>query len=492
MLRGGEGTDAVTYENRSTPVTVTLSPQTANSGNADDGPAGARDTILGAEFEAVIGGSDGDTLSVGNASVGRRLEGRAGNDTLNGGSASGADVLVGGTGIDDLNGNGGDDTLEGDSGSDLLDGGTGTDRVSYVDHDGGVSVTLDGVRNDGNAAEDGGVRDSLTSIEDITGSPQSDTLFGDSNPNDIDGGSGNDVIRAGSDVVPDVLDGGPGLDTMDYGDRSAAVTASLDGAPNEGGGAVGDRLSAFEGLTGGAGADTLSATIAATINGSGGADRITGSAAADVLRRLGSDTINGGAGVDTIRGGDDDDSIDARDSGLDSVDCGNGAADNALTDSIDTRANCELGAPPAATPTPTPSPTPTPTPTPKPKKPLKTFAVTVFFHFPDDPTSVTLFDTFTISNVPKGAKVVGNCLTRRGKSCKGSLKSKFTLKQKKRRTIKAKKFTQRRYPAGSKLEVVVSKKGFKNQIKTVTIRNGKQPGLTTRCQKPGAKKRTQC
>ena len=94
--------------------------------------------------------------------------------------------------------------------------------------------------------------------------------------------------------------------------------------------------------------------------------------------------------------------------------------------------------------------------------------------------------------VAGGAKVVGNCITKRGKSCKGRLKSKFTKTLKKRGKIKAKKFLRKRYPAGVKLEVVISKKGFVSQVKTVTIRKNKEPTFVAKCMRPPSKKRVRC
>ena len=68
-----------------------------------------------------------------------------------------------------------------------------------------VSVSLDGLANDGQASEGDRV---ATDVEGIIGGIAGDTLTGDANPNDIEGGDGGDVIdpRGG----PDFVDAGAG------------------------------------------------------------------------------------------------------------------------------------------------------------------------------------------------------------------------------------------------------------------------------------------
>ena len=79
VLSGGPGDDAADYSDRSTSVSV--SPNDASSsGNSDDGPPGARDTIRG-DVEAIFAGSGDDSL-VG-SSAANYLDAGAGNDTIN-------------------------------------------------------------------------------------------------------------------------------------------------------------------------------------------------------------------------------------------------------------------------------------------------------------------------------------------------------------------------------------------------------------------------
>jgi hypothetical protein len=51
----------------------------------------------------------------------------------------------------------------------------------------------------------------------------------------------------------------------------------------------------------------------------------------------------------------------------------------------------------------------------------------------------------------------------------------------------------RTYPAGSFLELTVSKSGFNNQIKVTAIRKNKVPlVVATKCQTPGSNTRRNC
>ena len=57
-----------------------------------------------------------------------------------------------------INGGGGFDIIDGGTGADDIDGGTGTDRVVYEGRTSGVTVTLAGGADDGNAEDDNGFR----------------------------------------------------------------------------------------------------------------------------------------------------------------------------------------------------------------------------------------------------------------------------------------------------------------------------------------------
>src|SRR4029077_18150972 len=99
--------------------------------------------------------------------------------------------------------------------------------------------------------------DTLSHIENLTGSTFADTLTGDDGNNVILGLAGNDTLQGGAGT--DTLDGGDGTDTASYLDAAGAVTVSLDlqDTPQDTGGAGTDTLSDFENLTGSAHNDTL-------------------------------------------------------------------------------------------------------------------------------------------------------------------------------------------------------------------------------------------
>ena len=86
----------------------------------------------------VVAGKGDDSVTVdANVSIGSKLIGNAGNDTLTGGSGDdvllggqGDDSLDGGSGNDDIKGGSGNDDLQGDAGDDSLQGGGGVDSMT--------------------------------------------------------------------------------------------------------------------------------------------------------------------------------------------------------------------------------------------------------------------------------------------------------------------------------------------------------------------------
>ena len=188
VLIGGGGLDVVSCDDQVTGVEVTVGAPLA-SGNANDGAAGARDTIQ-PDVETVTGTALDD-----------RFTGDAGANTFRAGA--GNDVLIGA------------------GGNDTLDGGEGRDTASYEQRATGVIVAL------GAAAGSGGESDTLVAVEDLTGSSGDDSLTGDDGANRIDGAAGNDTITGlgGSDD----LFGGPGADTLRADDGTADKVDCGDG-----------------------------------------------------------------------------------------------------------------------------------------------------------------------------------------------------------------------------------------------------------------------
>jgi hypothetical protein len=225
-LSGGLGSDTVFYDTDHTGgIDVTIGSGTGNDGNAQDGPVGARDTVLDAEGLTGTTGPD-------------RLSGDGSDNTLSAGD--------------------GDDVLSGAAGSDVLDGGAGRNTASYADHLAGVTANLTDPGPDGASSE----ADVLVGIRDLVGGAGADTLVGDAQINDIHGGPGDDIVIGGSgpdtlsgdaddddmrarDQETDTVDCGAGADkaTLDDIDLAAncddatitVVDADGDGAPAAGG-----------------------------------------------------------------------------------------------------------------------------------------------------------------------------------------------------------------------------------------------------------------
>jgi Ca2+-binding RTX toxin-like protein len=244
VLDGSTGTDTVSYAygvTGTTGVSVNLSKTSAQA----TGGSGT-DTLL--SIEKLIGSAYADKLT-GNT-VANRLTGNGGNDTLDGGA--GIDTLSGGDGSDtyyvrdigdlvseanalastggtdqvhsylaaytltanvengrirasdvaNLTGNTLNNVLYAGSGNNVLDGSTGTDTVSYaygVTGTTGVSVNLS--KTSAQATGSSGA-DTLTSIENLTGSNYDDVLTGNTGANRLVGGLGKDILTggAGNDV----------------------------------------------------------------------------------------------------------------------------------------------------------------------------------------------------------------------------------------------------------------------------------------------------
>lgn len=185
VIDGGDGVDTGSYAAATGPVVVNLELGTTSGADGND-------TLT--SIEKIFGSAFADTLT-----------GNTGSDSLYGGGSN-----------DKLNGGGGDDYLEGGIGDDGLDGGEGRDRASYAVATGAVTVNLalgTAIGADGN--------DTLSSIENITGSNYIDTLTGDAASNEISGLDNADSLNGGAG--DDTLEGGAGNDTIDGGDGTDTV-----------------------------------------------------------------------------------------------------------------------------------------------------------------------------------------------------------------------------------------------------------------------------
>jgi Ca2+-binding RTX toxin-like protein len=200
---------------------------------------------------------------------------------------TGFERIIGSTHDDTLTGNDADNVLEGGAGADALDGGYGSDTASYVGSAAAVTVDLGlGTANGGDAEGD-----TLSSIENLVGSANADTLTGDSYDNILEGGAG-----------ADALNGGDGSDTSSYAGSSAAVTVNLGAGTASGGDATGDTFTSIENLVGSSFNDTLTGDAGDNfIEGAGGADAMAGGSGIDTyVYKSVSESVEGM--MDTISG----------------------------------------------------------------------------------------------------------------------------------------------------------------------------------------------
>ena len=294
----------------------------------------ASETLTGTSGDDEIYGYDGDDT----------LNGGAGNDLLDGGT--GADTMSGGAGADtyivddagdvvietsglgidtvkisistyaltanvenlDMSAASGPITVTGnslantfymaDGAAVTVNGGSGNDTVNYSSSSLYVVVDLASQTTDGDAVDD-----TLTSIENVTGTAFDDDLRGTAGANVLDGGAGADILEgrggndtyfvddAGDSVIEQAAEGTDEVrTTIDYtlGDNVEKLrylgTANFVG--------VGNALN--NDMYGGAFDDYL--------DGGDGHDYLSGNA--------GVDSLYGGAGVDVLAGGAGDDYLD--------------------------------------------------------------------------------------------------------------------------------------------------------------------------------------
>jgi Ca2+-binding RTX toxin-like protein len=301
------------------------------------GDAGAN-TLQGFEGgDTLLGGAGNDVL-----------DGGAGRDTLDGGA--GDDILIGGTGADTyivdsvgdqiieisalgsgdlvqssvswslganledltltglnaingtgntldntITGNDANNIIDGGLGDDRIDGGLGADTASYASALAAVLVDLSIVGPQSTIAAG---TDTLTNIENVTGSAFNDDLRGDAGANVLDGGAGRDRLEGGAGDDTYILDNGfdvvveaplGGIDTVIAPFKVSLQTfANVENATVTGTGNFA--------LTGNSSANILTGNSGANVmDGKGGDDLLIGGAGFDVL--------TGGAGADTLIGG---------------------------------------------------------------------------------------------------------------------------------------------------------------------------------------------
>ncbi len=297
----------------------------ADTGDAEAGPTESNDVYTGTDANEVADALGGDDT----------LSGAGGDDSLFGGA--GDDLLDGGTGDDSLFGGTGDDQLIGGAGDDAIDGGAGVDTADYS---GAAAVNVD--LGAGTATGDG--TDTLTNIENVTGSSDDDIIAGDGASNVLDGGDGDDALQGLGGA--DTISGGDGSDDID-GDAGADQISGDAGDDTLDGGEGNDTIDGGSGddaITGGAGTDTLTGGEGDdTVAGGGGADQVSGDAGDDVISGDGgADVLDGGTGDDTLDGGEGNDTLEGG-AGDDTL-TGGGGTDTAVYDDASASVSVDLTA----------------------------------------------------------------------------------------------------------------------------------------------------
>lgn len=309
---------------------------------ADYSGLGNNDKINGGDGNDTVSYADhniinGQTLEPVNVS----LDGVNNNDGANATNVAESDQIN--TDVENVTGGGQPDVLSGSAGNNILDGGPGgdtltglggTDTVTYASRTNPVTVTADGAAaNDG---ESGELDNVAGDVENITGGSGADNISGNALANTLLGGSGNDVLSGqdGTDTLDgqgggDTFDGGAGTgDTVTYTSRTNPVSATANGAADDGEAGEGDNISAgVETVRGGSGNDTLTA----------------GGALAILYGGDGNDTISGKTVAGSQSYGENgNDTITLNDGLANSADCGAGTADSVTPDSSgDSTSNCE-------------------------------------------------------------------------------------------------------------------------------------------------------
>jgi VCBS repeat-containing protein len=277
LITGSDGSDIID-------LAVYPGAINANGGRGDDSITGT------ANNNNLSGGLGNDTLSGLSGDDG--LVGADGDDILDGGD--GHDALRGGPGNDTLLGGNGDDFLNGGPGDDIIDGGAGFDRAAYfTGATAGVHVDL----NIHTAQNTGQGMDTLTNIENVSGTAFADTLIGDGGENWLSGSGGADTLLGGGGN--DLVQGGPGDVTADGGDGIDTFSINTNGASS-----TGATVSlALQGAAQTTGLGSMVLSGFENLSGTGYADLLTGDDGDNILAGdQGEDTLVGGAGNDVLLG----------------------------------------------------------------------------------------------------------------------------------------------------------------------------------------------
>lgn len=209
VVLGSDGSDSIYLGTEGDAVWVDFS----GDAEADIHAIGVERALVSTGPKADAVAADGVALGIAALAIPVKLFGGGANDRL-----------LGGAGDDQLHGGIGNDTLDAGAdagGADEFDGGAGEDLVDYAARVAGVTVTLAGIADDGEPAEGDDVS---PSVEDVRGAQGPNTITGSADSNRIWGGPSIDVIQGGDgdDFIygaagDDDLQGGTGDDFI-YGE----------------------------------------------------------------------------------------------------------------------------------------------------------------------------------------------------------------------------------------------------------------------------------
>jgi Ca2+-binding RTX toxin-like protein len=266
----------------------------AGSASADEIVAGDG----GINLNAAEANGDADVLITGSPTI--VIAGRGEDDVLSVAGGSGTGQPIAGARVF---GNAAADRLVGATGGSAFNGGDGRDRLDYRAARRLTPADL----GEGRVDHRGGGTDTVTEVENLTGSPGDDRIIGDGGANELRGMGGDDRLAGAGRA--DELHGGGGRDVASYRRATNAVTVNLGNGTAEGTGS--DTLIDIENVDGSMFGDLIHGDGSRNrIDGRAGPDDIYGHSGADfILGAVGNDLIFGQNGNDVIRGSDGKDQL---------------------------------------------------------------------------------------------------------------------------------------------------------------------------------------
>jgi Ca2+-binding RTX toxin-like protein len=328
---GGDGVDTIDYSQSLKAIVVENMDTT---GTVLRGTGAAQNSDELNSIEKIIGSSYKDVIKADVASsVEFQFHGGSGNDTLQGG-----------LGDDNLYGDSGDDYFYASGGSDYIDGGsdgeiTG-DTIDFSQINAKIELTLGESGNssvvqqsnfNGTTYDAQQATHTLIDIENITGSLNHENILrGNSQNNTLIGGNENDILSGGNGGT-NYLEGGLGVNTVDYSAISVLPTAQNLGITlNLNNSALQEVFTNSSGII-----------VRETLNN---IQNVIGSSYKDVIRAKDGENnvLNGGLGDDTFIASRGNDEFIGHENSIDVVDYT--YAKDALGNTIDLVVNINDGA----------------------------------------------------------------------------------------------------------------------------------------------------